>query len=59
MATPATLLIAEEGELIEAEGLLESNDLKVGTIIQLERMGFAILEGIDDDGTRRLIHLHG
>jgi len=29
MATPATLLIAEEGELIEAEGLLESNDLKV------------------------------
>jgi len=59
MAQPAVLLLEEEGELIVAEGLLEVNDYPDGTVIQLERMGFAILEGVEDNGARRLIHLHG
>ena len=56
---PATLLIAEEGVLVSATGLLETNALEPGAIIQLERMGFARLERIDADGTRHLVHLHG
>ena len=49
----------EDGELIAAEGLLEHNDYPDGTIVQLERMGFAIIEGVDEGGVRRLIRLHG
>jgi glutamyl-tRNA synthetase len=59
MAQPAVLLLEEEGELIAAEGLLEKNDYPEGTIVQLERMGFAILEGVDGNGVRQLIRLHG
>jgi len=59
MAQPAVLLLEEEGELVAAEGLLEINDYPDGTVVQLERMGFAILEGTETDGTRRLVHLHG
>jgi glutamyl-tRNA synthetase len=59
MAQPAVLLLEEEGELIAAEGLLEINDYPDGTVVQLERMGFAILEGIEDNGARRLVRLHG
>ena len=59
MAQPAVLLLEEEGELVTAQGLLETNDYPDGTIVQLERMGFAILEGVEDDGVRRLVRLHG
>ena len=59
MAQPAVLLLEEEGELLEVEGLLEINDYPDGTVVQLERMGFAILEGIDENGARRLVRLHG
>ena len=59
MAQPAVLLLEEGGELVTAFGLLETNDYPVGTVVQLERMGFAILEGTEDDGARRLVRLHG
>ena len=59
MAQPAVLLLEEDGELVTASGLLETNDYPDGTIVQLERMGFAILEGVEDDGARRLVRLHG
>ena len=59
MAQPAVLLHEEEGELIVARGLLEVNDYPDGTVVQLERMGFAILEGTEEDGARRLVQLHG
>lgn len=59
MAQPAVLLLEEEGELVTATGLLETNDYPDGTIVQLERMGFAILEGVEEDGARRLVRLHG
>ena len=59
MAQPAVLLLEEEGELVAAEGLLEVNDYPDGTVVQLERMGFAILEGKEEGGARRLVRLHG
>ena len=59
MAQPAVLLLEEDGELVAAEGLLEINDYPDGTVVQLERMGFAILEGIEENGARRLVRLHG
>jgi glutamyl-tRNA synthetase len=59
MAQPAVLILEEDGELIAAEGVFEVNDYPDGTIVQLERMGFAILEGVNDNGVRRLIRLHG
>ena len=59
MAQPAVLLLEENGGLVTANGLLEVNDYPDGTVVQLERMGFAILEGFTDDGSRRLVQLHG
>ncbi len=59
MAQPAVLLLEEEGELCWDVGLLEVNDYPDGTVVQLERMGFAILEGTEEDGARRLVRLHG
>jgi glutamyl-tRNA synthetase len=59
MATPAVLVLEEEGELVTAAGLLEDNSYPEGTIVQLERMGFAILEGYDENGARTLVRLHG
>ena len=59
MAQPAVLLCEEEGELFVHVGLLEVNDYPDGTVVQLERMGFAILEGTEEDGARRLVRLHG
>jgi len=59
MAQPAVILLEEDGELVSANGLLEVNEFPDGTVVQLERMGFAILEGIEENGARRLVRLHG
>ena len=59
MAQPAVLLLEEDSELVAAEGLFELNDYPDGTIVQLERMGFAIIEGVEEGGVQRLIRLHG
>ena len=59
MAIPATLMLEEEGELVIASGLLETNSHPEGTVVQLERMGFAILEGLDENGVRTMVRLHG
>ena len=59
MAQPAVLLLEEDGDLVVADGLLETNDYPEGTIVQLERMGFAILEGLDEKGARMMVRLHG
>ena len=44
---PSTLTIASGQEIITVEGILENNNHAVGTIVQLERIGYAIIE---DDG---------
>ena len=59
MATPAVLMLEEDGQLVTAAGLLEDNSYPEGTIVQLERMGFAILEGHDQNGARMMVRLHG
>ena len=59
MANPAVLLLEENGKLVAAEGMLEDNTYPEGTIVQLERMGFAILEGLDENGVRQMVRLHG
>jgi hypothetical protein len=48
-----------EGRLISFEsGLLEDFELKIGEIYQLERVGFARLEDLPDEGPAKLIWLH-
>ncbi len=59
MAAPAALMLEEDGLLVTAAGLLEDNSYPEGTIVQLERMGFAILEGHDQNGARMMVRLHG
>ena len=59
MANPAVLLLEENGKLVAAEGMLEDNTYPEGTIVQLERMGFAILEGLDENGVRQMVRMHG
>ena len=44
---PTTLTIASAKELIKVNGILEENSYPPGTIVQLERIGYAIIE---DDG---------
>ena len=44
---PSKLTIASGQEMVTVEGILENNNHPVGTIVQLERIGYAIIE---DDG---------
>ncbi len=39
-------------------GLLENCELVVGNVYQLERVGFAVLEEISDNGVAKLVWLH-
>ncbi len=41
---PSKLTIASGQDLVTVEGILESNSYPVGTIVQLERIGYAIIE---------------
>ena len=45
--TPSKLTIADGQDIIIVEGILEDHNYPVGTILQLERIGYAIVE---DDG---------
>ncbi len=40
-ATPAVLLVAEDGEIKRFEGLMEAHTYPAGTMVQLERIGYA------------------
>ena len=54
---PVIMLKPDGDDLLEIHGILEPHDYPVGTIIQLERIGYARIE-MDDDGKIQLIHLH-
>ena len=41
---PSTLTIVNGQNLETIEGILEDNEYSVGTIVQLERIGYAIIE---------------
>jgi len=57
-SSPAVLLLPEGKSLHEVSGLLEKNRHPIGTIVQLERIGYARIEA-DDDGVGQLVFLHG
>jgi len=58
-STSARLLIPDGKKLDTVNGLIESSELEIGKTYQLERVGFARLDAIDDDGVAVLIWLHG
>ena len=41
---PSVLTIPLDKEIITIEGILEDNDYQIGTVVQLERIGYAIIE---------------
>ena len=55
--TPARLILPEGGSLKSLIGVIESSELVVGETYQLERVGFARLDSIDD-GLATLVWLH-
>ncbi len=55
---PAILLKPEGSEVKIISGNLEVNEHPKGTIIQLERVGYARIEADDELGRKVLIHLH-
>ena len=52
-AINATLIVAEDGELNRLEGLIESHSYPHGTMVQIERIGYA---RILDDTTLIFTH---
>jgi glutamyl-tRNA synthetase len=59
MARPARLSTPIGDELQVSEGMLENIDLKEKSIVQLERVGFARIETIPEDGPVEMLFLHG
>ena len=58
MAREAVLQIPRGDEIDAIDGLIEDFDLTVGEVYQLERVGFARLEAILEDGSASLVWLH-
>ncbi|MBT92778.1 MAG: glutamate--tRNA ligase [Euryarchaeota archaeon] len=58
MAREAELSIPHGMELRSVNGMIEDYELKIGQIIQLERVGFAKIESLTDDLPVKLIWLH-
>jgi len=54
----ANLYIPDGDEVNLVNGLLENCELVVGNVYQLERVGFAVLEEISDNGVAKLVWLH-
>jgi len=59
MGRDAVLHRPEGGRISSESGLLEDFELEIGEVYQLERVGFARLEDLPDEGPAKLIWLHG
>lgn len=59
MARKARLTKGIGHDLVVEEGMLEGFELVEGAIVQLERVGFARIETLPDDGPVELLFLHG
>ena len=59
MARKALLTRGIGHDLVVEEGMLEGFELTEGAIVQLERVGFARIESLPDDGPVGLLFLHG
>jgi glutamyl-tRNA synthetase len=57
LAVEAILSVPEGEEIVHVKGLLEDFELRNGEVYQLERVGFARFEGIEE-GIARLLWLH-
>ena len=55
---PAILCIASDDEILHINGLIEEGEYTVGDILQLERVGFARITNINEEGPIDLIYLH-
>ena len=58
LSTPAVLIKPVGVELQQITGMLEPNDYENGTVVQLERAGFARIERDQKSGITTLIYLH-
>ena len=59
MARKARLTRGIGHDLVVEEGMLEGFELVEGAIVQLERVGFARIESLPEDGPVELLFLHG
>ncbi len=59
IAREAELATPAGSELVTRTGVIEDFELVVGKTYQLERVGFATLEGLSEGGVAKLVWLHG
>ena len=59
MAKNSILTIPKGNEIIIQKGMIEDFELKKGDIVQLERVGYAIIESENDSSIIKLLWLHG
>ena len=59
MAKNAILTIPKGNEIIIQKGMIEDFELKKGDIVQLERVGYAIIESENNSSIIKLLWLHG
>ena len=59
MAKKANLTIPDGEQIIIQKGVMEDFELSKGSILQLERVGYAIIESENDDDEIELLWLHG
>ena len=58
MTREAVLYVPQGEDIVTVRGLIEDFELRVGKVYQLERVGFARLEGLYEDGSASLVWLH-
>ena len=58
-STEARMIVPRDGEIDYAEGVIENIEISTGQCLQLERMGFAMVEDISETNRVSLIWLHG
>jgi glutamyl-tRNA synthetase len=59
MAKKAILTIPKGDDIIIQEGLMENFEISKGSVVQLERVGYAIIESDNDADIIQLLWLHG
>ena len=58
-STEARMIVPRDSEIDYAEGVIENIEISTGQCLQLERMGFAVVEEISETNRVSLIWLHG
>ena len=55
---PAILFSPEGENIVQNNGMIEIGNYSIGDVLQLERVGFARITGINEDGVIVLVYLH-